>query len=154
MNELASTTAEPVLNPAADMYNTGPASDVVSLVRYEGVRFLIHEGAGATGTATITAEECTAIDGTGATAIPFRYRTKAADAAWGVWTAATATGFNTTAGANRMYEIEVRARALSAGSQFVRLQTVEVVDAPVVGGAVAQVYGARYVEEPPVRALA
>jgi hypothetical protein len=153
MNDLSSTVLEPVLNPAADMYNGDPASDVVSLANYHGARFEIIEGAGATGTATITVEECTANDGTGATAIAFNYRVKDGTGDWGAWTAATTAGFTTTAGANKLYEIDVLADTLSDGSPFVRLQATEVVDSAVVGCANARAYRARFASEPPLGAL-
>lgn len=145
---LARTIIEPVTYPLADGYNTDPASDVVSLKNYHTARFYVQEGAGATGTATITVEECTAIDGTGATAIAFSYR-----ASGGEWTAATAAGFATTAGANTRYEIEVQDSGLSEDSPFVRLQFTEVVDSPVAMAAFVVAEGARYAEETPVSAL-
>ncbi|MGB0437662.1 MAG: hypothetical protein ACPGIJ_11925 [Mycobacterium sp.] len=154
MNDLSSSVLEPVANAAADMYNGDPATDVVSTTNYHGVRFEITEGAGATGTATVTVEECTGTDGTGATAIAFRYRVKAGTAAWGAWTAATASGFTTTAGANYLYEVDVASDELSDGSPYVRLQLTEVVDSAVVGAVNARAYRARFASEPPLGALA
>ncbi len=145
---LARAVIEPVTYPLADGYNSDPASDVVSLKNYASARFYVQEGAGATGTATITVEECTAIDGTGATAIPFRYRVDG-----GEWTDATASGFATTAGANKRYEIDVKSDELSEDSPFVRLQFTEVVDSPVAMAAFVVAEGARYAEEAPVSAL-
>lgn len=153
MNDLSSTVLEPVAFAAADMYNGDPATDVVSTVNYHGVRFEIIEGAGATGTAVVTVEECTAIDGTGATAIAFTYRVKAGTADWGAWTAATSSGFTTTAGANKLYEIDVPSDSLSSDSPYVRLQLTEGVDSAVVGAVNARAYRARFASEPPLGAL-
>lgn len=148
MSTLARSMIEPVTYPLADGYAGDPASDVVSLKNYHTATFYVQEGAGATGTATITVEECTLIDGTGATAIAFRYR-----ASGGEWTAATASGFTTTAGANTRYEIQVLDSDLSEDSPFVRLQFTEVVDSPVAMAAFVVAEGARYAEEAPVSAL-
>lgn len=148
MGILERTIIEPVTYPLADGYAGNPASDVVSLKNYHRARFYVQEGAGATGTATITVEECTAIDGTGATAIAFRYRVD-----HGEWQSATASGFTTTAGANHNYEIDVDGADLSEDSPFVRLQFTEVVDSPVAVAAFVVAEGARYAEETPVSAL-
>ncbi len=120
--------------PVADTYNGDPASDVVNLALYEHVVFVIYEGVGTTGTVTITVEECTSAAGAGATAIPFKYRVQTTKDTWGAVTAAAAAGFGTTAGSNHVYIIEVSASELSEGSNFVRLQLTELVDAAVLGG--------------------
>lgn len=145
---LARTVTERVVDPLADGYAGNPASDVVSLKNYSHANFFVHEGAGATGTATITVEECTAIGGTGATAIAFKYRVNN-----GEWADATTSGFTTTAGADVSYEIAVAAEDLSSDSPFVRLQFTEVVDSPVAMHAWVVASGARYAEETPVSAL-
>lgn len=148
MSILARTIIEPVTYPLADGYAGDPASDVVSLANYARARFVVQEGAGATGTATITVEECTSIAGAGNTAIAFRYREDG-----GEWTEVDADGFTTTAGANKRYEIDVDASELSEDSPFVRLQFTEVVDSPVAMAAFVVAEGARYAEETPVSAL-
>lgn len=150
MNDLATRRLETVLAPAADRYNTDPATTGVRLRNYSGVRFILAEGAGTTGTAVVTVEEATAADGTGAQAIPFRYRRKDGTDNWGAWQAATDAGFTTAVGGTQVYELEVRDRALTAGFDFVRVQLTEGVDAPTVAAVLAESYGARYAEEPPV----
>lgn len=119
------------LAPDADRYNTDPATDVVNTKYYGHTTFIVEHGAGATGTAVVTVEECTAADGTGATAIPFKYRLYAITAAQGALTDATASGFTITAGANKLAVIEVPSRSLSDGSPYVRVQLTEGVDSPV-----------------------
>lgn len=140
--------------PAADLFATDPATDVISLANYQGVVFTLLVGAGATGTATVTVEECDDATPSNSTAIAFRYRRKDGTAAWGEWTAATASGFATTAGASELYQIKVEADGLSDGFPNVRAVFTEVVDDPVVGGVLATAYGARFGEEVPVTALA
>ena len=105
-------------NPAADMYNSSPASDVVNMEGYTGCHFLVHQTKNATstaGTATLTVEECTSAAAAGNTAIAFKYRKKTtgASAAWGAITAATTSGFTTTANEDTIYEIYVKDQDLS-----------------------------------------
>lgn len=150
MHPMDQCAAKVVLAAAADRYNTDPATATVSLQLYEAVRFFIQEGAGATGTAVVTAEECTAADGSDATAIAFRYRTKDDTADWGAWQDATAAGFTTTAGADQLYEVRIDAAETSDLSPFVRLQLTEGVDSPVAGAVIAVAEGARYAQEPPI----
>jgi hypothetical protein len=152
-NDLDGVLVEQVAYSAADLYAGDPASDVITLANHQGVRFLVLEGAGATGTATITVEECDQADAGGTnTAIAFRYRVKDGTGAWGAWTDATAAGFTTTAGANKAYELDVDGDGRD--QPYLRLQFTEVVDSPVVGVALALLHGARYAETPPVGALA
>lgn len=133
-----------VLQPDADRYDSDPASDVVCLAKYPGVTFLLMEGAGGTGTATLTVEECSADDGTGATAIAFQYAVASDCKTWGALTAATLTGYTLVAGANKMVALYVPSRSLSDGYPYVRVQVTEVVNAAVDAGIVALLWGGRY----------
>lgn len=135
------------LAPAADAYASDPATDVYNTKLYGHVTFIIHHGAGATGTVVVTVEECTAADGTGATAIAFKYRVGASTgAALGALTAATASGFTIAAGANQLAVIEIPAASLSDGSPYVRLQLTEGVDSPVSAAVTAILSKASYEE--------
>lgn len=152
--QLAGRTLEIGLVPAADRFNANPATDVIDLSQYKGVRFILFVGAGGTGTATLTVEECDQADAGGTnTARAFRYRRKDGTAEFGEWQDATASGFTTTAGADEVYEVDIQAGALEASS-FVRLQLTEVANDPVDGCVLVEPYGARYATEPPVGALA
>ena len=133
-----------VLQPDADRYNADPASDVVHLELYPGVTFLLMEGAGGTGTATLTVEECSADDGTGANAIAFQYAVASDCKTWGALTAATATGYTTVAGANKMVALYVPARSLADGFPYVRVQVTEVANDPVDAAMAALLWGGRY----------
>ena len=141
------------LAPDADRYNGDPASDVISMVDHANLNFLVMEGAGGTGTATLTVEACDDFVPTTQTAIPFKYRTAQTGDTFTAWAEATAAGITTVAGANKMIEIEVDNRDLPDGSPNARLQITEVVDSPVDAGVVAYLSGARYGGEAPGSAL-
>lgn len=140
------------LQPDADRYNADPASDVFNMEHYDHITFLLFEGAGGTGTVKLQVEECTAIDGTGATAIAFRYRVQSGET-WGALTASAATGYTTTAGANKAVAVEVEAAELSDGSPFVRLQLTEVADDPCDAVLIAVLTKARYPQDVPATTL-
>lgn len=124
------------LDPVADAFSATVTTDVVNMRDYSEVAFLIHKGVGATGTSMITVEACSDATPSATAAVPFHYRRIANSGdTHGTWTAATAAGFNTTAGSSEMYLIVVSADDLVAsGYSWVRLKAVEVVDSPVLGG--------------------
>ena len=126
-----------VIAPDADVWAADPASDVVNTKLYGHVTFLLHQGVGATGTVKLEVEECTAADGTGNTAIAYKYKVAANPDTWGDLTAVAAAGYTTVAGSNQMVAIEIDAAELSDGSPFVRVQCTEVVDSPCDGGMIA-----------------
>lgn len=133
------------LPPAADRYNTNPATDVVSLKHYEEAIFVLEEGAGGTGTVKIQVEECSAAAGSNNVAIAFDYRVGNADGSTlGAWTASAAAGYTTTAGADKMVQVRVRGAALSDGKPWVRLQLTEVANDPCAASVLALLHGARY----------
>ena len=137
----------PGLNPVADAFAGTVYSDAVHMGRFSEACFVIAKGVGTTGTSTITVEKCSAADGTGAEAIPFKYRRQDADGVLGSWLNATAAGFDTTAGSGDMYIIEVsdKLETLARGDKpWVRLKGVEVVDSPVAGGILILLSGSRY----------
>lgn len=137
-----------VLAPAADRFASNPATSTVKLALFAHATFLVLEGAGGTGTATIEVEACSAADGSGAEAIPFRYRISTdAGATFGALEAATASGVTPAAGANKVTAVEVRARELPEGKPWVRLQLTEVVDSPVAGTVLAVLSEPRYAED-------
>lgn len=136
-----------VLQPDADRYATSATSDIVSLAKYGEVTFVLMEGAGGTGTATITVEECTNNAGDGNTAIAYDYKqVTTLGTIPASWTAATTSGFTTTAGANKMVYIRVRAEELSDGSPWVRVVLTEVANDPCDAGMVAILSNPRYAQ--------
>lgn len=127
-----------------DIFNGDPASDILSLARYEEVLFVIVKSAGATGTATITVESCDDTTPTTSTAIAFAYKVSTSGNTWGNWADATSSGFVTTAGANQAYMVSVRAEGLNNSDNYVRLQATEVVDSACDGAILSIGLNPRY----------
>ena len=147
MNSVSKRHAIPVLYPVADAFAGTVNTDVIE-VQGEGVLFEITKGVGTTGTSTITVLSCDDTTPSNTTAVAFIYRISTTPDTWGNWTAATTTGFTTTAGSNQMYQIYVDAQALAANNRaYAQLRAVEVVDAAVLGGVNAYIENTRYAEQ-------
>lgn len=134
---------------SADIYNGDPTSDYFNMADYRRMTFVVHHGAGAVGSATITVVAASDNTGTGAEAIPFRYRVNGATAAPGTITAATASGFTIAAGANQIAAVEVDAAALPEGKPFLALVATEAVDGAVAGVVLALMSDPRYTDGAP-----
>ena len=137
------------LAPAADRWNTDPATDIVSLALHKKAVFIVHQAGGTTGKATLTVEACDDVSASATTAIPFAYSvggdgSGAGGDATGTLTQATAAGFDTTAGSDRLYIIEVDADTLPEGKPYLRLVCTEAVDDPVTGAVEIALFGGRY----------
>jgi len=131
----------PVANFAAGTTN----SVCVRCLSAVGVRFTYIKGVGAAGTATLTVEACPDATPSLQTPVPFQYRESTTPDTWGAWIQATATGFPTTAGSNQVYELFVPAAHLAAlGYEYVRLHSVELNAAAVVGCVMIEVVQPRY----------
>jgi hypothetical protein len=123
------------LDPVADAFAGTTGSDIVDITGHQSATFIIYKGVGATGTSTVTVEACDDVTPSNTTAVPFYYRAITSNDTNGAMTAATTTGFATTAGSSQVYVVEVDEQELaSAGYKYVRLKMVEVVDSPVLGG--------------------
>lgn len=137
------------LAPAANVFAGTVYTDIVSLSQFERALFLYEKGVGTTGTATLTVEACSDNSGTGATAIPFRYRRNNAAGSpidtLGALTAATSSGFTTTAASNDNYTVEVLAADLPDGKPWVRLKSVEVAASAVAGAIYILLDNGRFV---------
>lgn len=142
------------LDAVADAFSGTVYSDVVHMAEYAVCRFIVHKGVGTTGTATLTVQACDDAAGNNPTAVPFKYQKyTGSDDLPGAVTAATASGFATTAGSSQLYVVEVDSQSL--GSQgWVRLKSVEVVDDPVLGGILIELLGPRYANDIPSTAIA
>src|SRR3990172_1098270 len=138
-----------VLAPDADRYTADPATDIVNLKNYRHATFIVNEGAGGTGTAVITVEECSDNAGTGATAIAFKSRVGAYPDVLGAIASAAAAGYTTIAGANKFIVIEIDADELADDKPWVRLQITESVDSPVDASVICILSGARYEQATP-----
>ena len=136
----------PVLYPVANAFAGTVATDIVKCESAVGIAFYITKGAGAAGTSTIFAQACDTVIPGVATAVAFQYRISTTPDTWGDWIQATAAaGFATTAGANQMYEIFIRAADIAAlGFAYARLNMVELNAAAVTGGVNCAVVNTRY----------
>lgn len=136
-----------------DIFNGNPAGDIVNMSDWNRATFIIQKGAGATGRATLTVESCDDTTPTTATAVPFKYRSCTTGDTFSAWTQATASGFQTTAGANQVYEISVEGKDLSGSNKYARLKCTESVDDPCDGGIICILTEPRYSEDVPQTVL-
>lgn len=144
------------LNAVADAFSGTVYSDVVNAKNYSKVVFLAHHGVGATGTSTFTvlAGSDTADPPTASTAIPFQYKVMSTSDTEGALTAATTSGFLSTAGSNQVYWIEVDCAELGdTGYTYLCLKCVEGTDSPRLGGILTLLCGPRYAQDVPATAL-
>lgn len=142
------------LDPVADAFSGTVYSDIVNMGDYANATFIIYKGVGTTGTSTITVEASDDVSGSNVTAIPFRYKAITSGDTEGALTAATTTGFTTTAGSSQLYAIEIDSEELGdTGYQYARLKCVEVVDAAVLGGILILMGGNRYGQDVPATAI-
>lgn len=136
-----------------DLFNGNLTTDVVSLANYGGAVFFIVKGAGATGTAVITIESCDDTTPTTSTAVAFNYSVCTSGNTIGSITAATSSGFTTTAGANQSYMMEIRADELSGTHKYVRMVCTESANDPVDGAAGVLMVHPKYPADPPREAI-
>lgn len=142
------------LDPVADAFAGTVTSDIVNLEGAEHVTFVIYKAVGDTGTSTITVEACDDTSPTNVSAVTFHYRAYTTGDTAGTLTAATTTGFVTTAGSSQMYAVECDAAALAAsGYAYIRLKAVESVNSPVLGGILIITSGLRYAQNVPHSAI-
>ena len=142
------------LDPVADAFAGTVGSDVVNFANYHSIVFVIYKGVGTTGTSTITVEACDDTTPSNTTAIPFRYKAITSGDTEGALTAATTSGFTTTAGSSQLYLIEVDQQEMGdTGYDYVRLKAVESADDPVLGGVLIIGNGARYAQDVPATAI-
>jgi len=136
-------------------------SDVINVTNQHSATFIIHKGAGAVGTGTVTVQACDTVGPGNILAIPFRYRRMIGTGnTWGALTVATNAGFVTTAAANDLYEITVDPAEVTnaivngaRGNHFVRLHIVQVDATAVLCGILAILPRQAYPQEIPVSAI-
>ncbi len=138
----------PAMAPSADIYADNTKTEVIDMTNYERCTFLLYQKTSTsnTGKATITVEKCDDATPSNSKAIAFNYRkNESAGTAdtLGDLTAATASGFSTTANKTAVYVVEVRADQLSADYPYVRLVCTEATNDPVIGSIVAILSGAK-----------
>lgn len=123
------------IDPIADAHAGGVNSDVYDMGAFTRILFLVYRGVATGGTAapTYKVQACDDVVPTTTSDIAFQYRKSL-----GAVTAATATGFQATAGSSAIDVIEVHENALAAsGYRYVRLNVAETVNDPVVAAVLA-----------------
>ena len=136
------------IDPIADAFAGTVQTDIVE-AKGQGVLFFRYDGVGTTGTSVVTVQACSTIGPAATTEVPFIYRISTTGDTWGDWTAATTTGFTTTAGSSQMYQIYVDAAHLAeTGYGYVRAVFTESADSEVLGGVLIAVVDLRYGEQP------
>lgn len=121
------------IGASVDIFNTNPASPTINHAYCkESVAKFQHSG-GTTGKGTIQVQACTKADGTGATAIPFKYKKAIAAGAYGEILDALAAGVETVPTETARFLINIRALQLPEGKPFVRILLTETANDPVVG---------------------
>ncbi len=132
-----------------DIFNGDPTTDVLSMEGAEEIVFVITKNAGATGTATITIESCDDVVPTTTTAVAFRLQVTTTANTIGAVTDVAAAGTDTTAGADQIYTVSIKASELSGTDKFVRMVMTEVVDSPVDGAVISIAAALRYEHDIP-----
>lgn len=138
----------------ADAFAGTKYTDVFSMANYGRITFIITKGAGASGTTAVTVEACDNTTPSTTQAIAFTYRAMTTIDTWGAPTAATSSGFTTTAGADQCYMIEVNDMELYSTYKYVRMKMVEAVDSVCDGAVVTILSHPRYTQEVPITAIA
>jgi hypothetical protein len=133
------------LDPVADAFASTVYSDIVNMAGFHKARFIVYIGVGTTGTQTLTVEASDDVSASNVTAIPFYYREILTGDTEGTLTAATTSGFTTTAGSSKIVVVEVDSQELGdTGYGYVRLKSVESVDGACLGGILIELYQPRY----------
>ena len=140
----------PYTHPATaheDLFNGNLTTDIISLANYGSAIFVLTKGPGATGTAVITVESCDDTSATTTTAVAYNYRVCTSGNTWGDITAATSSGFTTTAGANQNYMVEIRDDQLSGTDKYVRAVFTESANDPVDGSVISIGMNAKFPQD-------
>ena len=135
-----------------DFANGSPATDIVNLAMYDRATWVYQQTAGATGTVNIQVDSCDTVSPGTATAIAFDYWTVSGDTRSDKVTA-TAVGYTTIAGAEKMVVVEINSAELSGTDKYARVQFTEVVDDPVSASCLCIMSKGRFVSEVPITAI-
>jgi hypothetical protein len=143
------------LPPLDNAFAGSVATVPINMKNWGHCSFLIQCGAGAVGQAQITVEACSDVTPTTTVAIPFYYQECIAGDTFGPITqTADATGFETSAAADKMYKVEVDNEMLaSTGYNYVRLKSVEKVVGAITGSVIAVLKEGRFESEIPTSVL-
>jgi hypothetical protein len=131
-----------ILPPGADAFAGTKNSSAIRMTHQKKALVTIY-GTGTTGKSLVTVEKSTTGSG-GWTAIPFKYKKASAGDAFGAIQSAAAAGVDTDAGADKTMQILINRNALGQGYEYVRVTTVENVDAAVAGYMTCTTFHSRY----------
>lgn len=125
--------------------NGGAVGDRFSMSHYAHASIIVQIGVSESAFTAIIVKECTAASGGTATAIAFEYysETTASGDTLGARTSATSSGVTPSANDNIFYVIELDARELSDGSEWVELSLTNG-STPCIASAVAILSGSRH----------
>jgi hypothetical protein len=146
-----------VVNVLPPVDITGGASgDIFSMKNYGHATIIVQVGVSAAAFTSIVVNECTALDGTGRTAIPFNvYKEETAlGDTLGARVAVAAAGVTPSANNNIFYVVELDARELSDGSHFVEVVLANDSANSVIASMVAVLSGSRYAGDQNATAIA
>jgi len=132
-----------------DVFESNTTTDIVHLDHYRECTFFVIKLAGAAGTATATIESCDDTTPSTSTAIAFTYREVTAPNTHGAWTAATSSGVSISAGADEIWEFNVKANGLNSTDEYVRLVLTEVDSTAVDGAVMCLLTDPRYIDSDP-----
>lgn len=162
---LENTHIIPAFVPVADAFAGGLTTEAVGLANYQQATLVISTGAveDANISNLVTLEACTAADGTGNTAMAFRWRAMRYSTTvdtWSALTAATSSGYNfasNNAVANTVWYATVSADEVGAavdGGDFIRAVVAETANKTITASGLWILSGARYPQDIPVSAIA
>jgi len=143
--------------PDSTLWNTGSPnySPAINMGKYSHATFVVIQGTGAAGSATITIETCTTAAGASPTAIAATYRLCTTADVWGAVTTLPVGGVVFGAASNQMLVIEVDAVDLQVQptKPYLRLKAA-VSDATAVdAGCIIILSEAAYQQEVPTSAI-
>ncbi len=122
------------IDPVTDAFAVTPTVEVIDMAEFSELAWIMYVGVGTTGTSIVTME---AVDDTSAsnqTAVTFFYREITSGDTEGTLTAATTSGFTTTAGSSKIVSGSVPESVFGAsGYRYARVKLVESANAAVLG---------------------
>lgn len=142
----------PAISPTANI-NATTTGAYISVRGGNFISFLLSQKSAGTntGTSTITVQAASDNAGTGAVAVPFRWRKKATGVAsdqWGAVNNALAAGFATIANEDTLYGIEVDPANFTVagvfGKPFVAVKFTQLVADAVLGSVITLVQNPRF----------
>ncbi len=123
-------------------------SDIINMELWDECFFVINKTTGATGTAEFRVHASTDVTPTSTNAIGTIYyrscKTSDTNSVMSAWASATSSGFVMSAGAFEAWEIMVRAQDIPSGSNYIWLNSTEIVNSELGGSVTAILVGPSY----------